>query len=122
MVLPRTLFLSRGIPYVVHHTFVRVDTSIAPHHKQHRIRLMTRGIWPGPMSSSAGDGEYAPTQEKLSEANPPYACIFNISIVLEGMFGILHTLRPEASADDGKRAASVLEVDGSPLRANEGGS
>ena len=34
----------------------------------------------------------------------------------------LHTLRPEASADDGKRRVSVLEVDVSPLRANKGGS
>ena len=31
-------------------------------------------------------------------------------------------MRPEAPADDGKRAASVLGVDVSPLRATKGGS
>ena len=34
----------------------------------------------------------------------------------------LHALRAEASADDGKRAASVLGVGPSPLRATKGGS
>ena len=33
----------------------------------------------------------------------------------------LHALRPEASADDGKRRTAVLEVDASPLRATKGG-
>ena len=34
----------------------------------------------------------------------------------------LHALRPEASADDGKRRTAVLEVDVSPLRANKEGN
>ena len=37
------------------------------------------------------------------------------------LYKYLNALRPQASADDGKRRTAVLEVDVSPLRATKGG-